>query len=129
MGSGLPKQDSGTARGMPQFPALCANPGHPAAPSPQTLVPTHEPPNFSSPCVRIGFNRTCEAIMANKRTTSSASNRLVTGDPIVASMLTGIIYRARLFNRQAKVNIPEEEVISEVLRLWRTVMARLHCAE
>ena len=42
-------------------------------------------------------------------------------DPLVAATLTGIIYQARLFNRQAKVNVPEEEVVVEVISLWRIV--------
>jgi hypothetical protein len=41
---------------------------------------------------------------------------------MVAATLTGIIYQARLFNRQARMNVPEREVISEVLSLWRNVI-------
>jgi hypothetical protein len=39
----------------------------------------------------------------------------------VAATLTGIIYQAKLFNRQARVNVPEEEVVVEVISLWRIV--------
>jgi hypothetical protein len=46
-------------------------------------------------------------------------------DPAVAATLTGIIYQARLFNRQARVAVPEEEVVTEVISLWRTVMHAL----
>ena len=46
-------------------------------------------------------------------------------DPAVAAMLTGIIYQAKLTNRQAKVNVPEEEVLVEVISLWRIVMDAL----
>ena len=46
-------------------------------------------------------------------------------DPIVAATLTGIIYQARLFNRQARVNVPEEEVVVEVISLWRIVSEAL----
>ena len=46
-------------------------------------------------------------------------------DPVVAATLTGIIYQAKLFNRQARVNVPEEEVVVEVIRLWRNVMDAL----
>jgi len=46
-------------------------------------------------------------------------------DPAVAATLTGIIYQAKLFNRQAKVNVPEEEVLVEVISLWRIVMDSL----
>jgi hypothetical protein len=42
-------------------------------------------------------------------------------DPLVAATLTGIIYQAKLFNRQARVNVPEEEVVVEVISLWRIV--------
>jgi len=47
-------------------------------------------------------------------------------DPAVAATLTGIIYQARLFNRQAKVTVPEEEVMAEVISLWRIVKAALN---
>jgi hypothetical protein len=66
--------------------------------------------------------------MTKKRTTSSVRNPLGTADPVVAAKLTEIIYRARLFNRQARVNIPEEEIISEVVHLWQSVMATLRSA-
>jgi hypothetical protein len=46
-------------------------------------------------------------------------------DPQVAATLTGIIYQARLFNRQARMNVPEQEVISEVISLWRNVTKAL----
>lgn len=45
--------------------------------------------------------------------------------PLVAAELTGIIYHARLLNRQAKLNIKEEDIVSEVLRIWRSVRAEL----
>jgi len=41
--------------------------------------------------------------------------------PVVAATLAGVIYEARLQNRQAKLNIPEQEVISDVVNLWYTV--------
>jgi hypothetical protein len=44
---------------------------------------------------------------------------------MVAATLTGIIYQARLFNRQARMNVPEQEVVSEVVNLWRVVMGTL----
>ncbi len=47
-------------------------------------------------------------------------------DPQVAATLTGIIYQARLFNRQAKVSVPEEEVVVEVISLWRIVSEALN---
>jgi hypothetical protein len=63
--------------------------------------------------------------MAKKQTVRgarAASNRV---DPMVAAVLTGIVYRARLFNRQARMNVPEEEVVREVVYLWRSVMDAL----
>ena len=42
-------------------------------------------------------------------------------DPAVAATLTGIIYQTKLFNRQARVNVPEDEVLAEVIGLWRKV--------
>jgi hypothetical protein len=47
-------------------------------------------------------------------------------DPAVAATLTGIIYQAKLFNRQARVNVPEEEVVAEVINLWRIVTDALN---
>jgi hypothetical protein len=40
---------------------------------------------------------------------------------MVAATLAGIIYQAKLFNRQARINVPEEEVVVEVISLWRIV--------
>jgi len=60
--------------------------------------------------------------MAKKREVQKAGE---TVDPAVAATLTGIIYQAKLFNRQAKVNVPEEEVVVEVISLWRIVMDAL----
>ena len=47
-------------------------------------------------------------------------------DPLVAATLTGIIYHAKLINRQAKVSVPEEEVVVEVISLWRIVSEALN---
>jgi hypothetical protein len=47
-------------------------------------------------------------------------------DAAVAATLTGVIYQAKLFNRQARVNVPEAEVVDEVISLWRTVMDTLN---
>lgn len=41
--------------------------------------------------------------------------------PIVAAELAGVIYQARLLNRQAKLNIPETEIVNDVVSLWRKV--------
>jgi hypothetical protein len=45
--------------------------------------------------------------------------------PIVAAELAGVIYQARLLNRQAKLNIPETEIVNDVVNLWRKVHAML----
>lgn len=45
--------------------------------------------------------------------------------PMVAATLAGVIYQARLQNRQAKLNIPESEIVADVVGLWRTVMGVL----
>ena len=63
--------------------------------------------------------------MANKQRSRGAADNPAKVDPMVAAALTGIIYQARLFNRQARMNVPEPEVISEVVSLWRTVMETL----
>ena len=60
--------------------------------------------------------------MANQSDSLKAAEK---ADPVVAATLTGIIYQAKLFNRQAKVNVPEEEVVVEVISLWRIVMDAL----
>lgn len=49
--------------------------------------------------------------------------------PLVAAALTGVIYNARLINREAKLSIEEEEIVSEVLTLWRSVRAELEKEE
>jgi len=61
--------------------------------------------------------------MANQSDSLKAAEK---ADPVVAATLTGIIYQAKLFNRQARVSVPEEEVVAEVLGLWRTVMGALN---
>ncbi len=45
--------------------------------------------------------------------------------PLVAATLTGVIYQARLMNRQMKVNIPENELIPEIVGLWRSLTEEL----
>lgn len=64
-----------------------------------------------------------------KKTNSSSENLAVSlaasMAPMVAATLAGVIYQARLLNRQAKLNIPESEIVSDVVHLWRTVMGVL----
>ncbi len=68
----------------------------------------------------------CEEIMAKRQPSQDAVGALAQADPMVAAALTGIVYQARLFNRQARVNVPEQEIVSEVVALWRSVMAALN---
>lgn len=46
-------------------------------------------------------------------------------DPVAAATLAGVIYQAKLLNRQAKINVPEQELVAEVINIWRTVMDAL----
>ncbi len=63
--------------------------------------------------------------MATKQASKKAPARANDMTPIVAATLAGVIYQARLANRQAKLNIPESEVIEDVVHLWRTVRDEL----
>lgn len=45
--------------------------------------------------------------------------------PVVAAELAGVIYRAKLENRAAKLNISEDEVVRDVLNIWRNVREKL----
>ncbi len=59
--------------------------------------------------------------MAKKRTVRRTKILTADQSPQVAAMLTGIVYQARLFNRQARMNVPEQTVIWEVVNLWHTI--------
>lgn len=61
--------------------------------------------------------------MAKKQTATGHAGTEVT--PVVAATLAGVIYHARLMNRQSKLNIPEHEVVADVVNLWHTVMDAL----
>ena len=63
--------------------------------------------------------------MAKTQKTPSSTSPETQALPVVAATLAGVIYQARLLNRQAKVNIPEQEVISDVVNLWRVVKQAL----
>ncbi len=63
--------------------------------------------------------------MPKTQRAEAAEKALANADPQVAATLTGIIYQARLFNRQARMNVPEEEVVNEVVNLWRNVTRAL----
>jgi hypothetical protein len=64
-----------------------------------------------------------EGLMARKAGSPKAAKKV---DPAVAAALTGVIYQAKLFNRQARVNVPEQELIAEVIGLWRIVTDALN---
>ena len=63
--------------------------------------------------------------MAKKQKAPIATLLEAQAVPVVAATLAGVIYQARLLNRQSKLNIPEEEVIGDVVGLWRTVKEAL----
>jgi len=63
--------------------------------------------------------------MPKKPTTQGAGRSDAQLTPMVAATLAGVIYQARLLNRQAKLNIPEQEIVSDVIRLWHTMMDAL----
>jgi hypothetical protein len=63
--------------------------------------------------------------MAKKQKTPSSTSPEAQAIPVVAATLAGVIYQARLLNRQSKLNIPEQEVISDVVNLWRIVKEAL----
>jgi hypothetical protein len=63
--------------------------------------------------------------MAKKPKAPSATSLETQTIPVVAATLAGVIYQARLLNRQSKLNIPEQEVISDVVNLWRIVKEAL----
>ena len=60
--------------------------------------------------------------MAKKTELPKAAQKV---DPAAAATLAGVIYQAKLLNRQAKINVPEHEVVAEVINLWRIVMDAL----
>ena len=57
--------------------------------------------------------------MAKPKTVAKALEPDNGTTPMVAAMLAGVIYQARLTNRQAKLNIPEAEIVADVVSLWR----------
>jgi hypothetical protein len=66
-----------------------------------------------------------EAKMAKEKKAKSEGNTIDKMMPVVAATLAGVIYQSRLLNRQAKLNIPDHEVISDVVNTWHTVMDAL----
>ena len=64
--------------------------------------------------------------MAKKQKKSGPAKSAPDINPMVAAALAGVIYQARLTNRQSKLNIPESEVISDVVSLWRSLLDELN---
>ncbi|HLY61381.1 MAG TPA: hypothetical protein VKV95_11580 [Terriglobia bacterium] len=63
--------------------------------------------------------------MAKAKKIDKSGNSADKMTPMVAATLAGVIYQSRLSNRQAKLNIPDQEVITDVVNIWRTVMDAL----
>ena len=63
--------------------------------------------------------------MAKKQMDEASDSSEHRMSPVVAATLAGVIYQSKLLNRAAKLNIPEQEIISDVIRLWHTVMGAL----
>lgn len=63
--------------------------------------------------------------MAKKLSALSPASGNAPMTPLVAATLAGVIYQSKLLNRQAKLNIPESEIVSDVINLWRSVMGAL----
>ena len=63
--------------------------------------------------------------MAKKKIEADSGGQHVKITPVVAATLAGVVYQSRLLNRQAKLNIPDEEVISDVVNTWYAVMDAL----
>ena len=63
--------------------------------------------------------------MARTQKTPSSTSPEAQAIPVVAATLAGVIYQAHLLNRQSKLNIAEEEVITDVVSLWRIVKEAL----
>ncbi len=63
--------------------------------------------------------------MAKKQTTQSGAGADAQMTSVVAATLAGVIYQARLTNRQFKLNIPESEVIEDVVGLWRMLLSEM----
>ncbi len=63
--------------------------------------------------------------MANKKSDEGSGSREDKMMPVVAATLAGVIYQSKLLNRQAKLNIPEQEVITDVVSVWHAVMDAL----
>ncbi len=67
--------------------------------------------------------------MVNKKAAQRATNGIADATPVVAATLAGVIYQAKLMNRQSKLNIPEQEVVRDVVNLWHAVMHELEAGQ
>lgn len=63
--------------------------------------------------------------MPKNKQADAAAAHAFDAAPVVAAALAGVIYQARLTNRQMKLNIPEDEIIGDVVRLWRNLMREI----
>jgi hypothetical protein len=63
--------------------------------------------------------------MAKKQAAKKPTTKSNDISPVVAAELAGVIYRAKLENRAAKLNISEDEVVAEVIRLFKVVHEKL----
>jgi hypothetical protein len=63
--------------------------------------------------------------MATKKAAQDSTNGHMDTTPVVAATLAGVIYQAKLTNRQSKLNISEQEVVHDVVNLWHAVMHEL----
>ena len=59
--------------------------------------------------------------MATKKTDAGSGSQDDKMIPIVAATLAGVVYQSRLLNRQAKLNIPDHEIITDVVNTWYAV--------
>lgn len=63
--------------------------------------------------------------MAKKKTDAGSRSQDDKMTPVVAATLAGVVYQSRLLNRQAKLNIPDHEVVTDVVNTWYAVMDAL----
>jgi hypothetical protein len=82
------------------------------------------------PCETLCYNPPVSSLnkgemMAKKSSAPRARKPNDNSNPTVAATLAGVIYHARLLNRQSKLNISEQEVISDVVHLYRVVRDEL----
>ncbi len=63
--------------------------------------------------------------MQKKSTGRGSGNAALDVTALAAASLAGTIYQAKLLNRQARNNLPEETVVSEVISLWQSVLKQM----